>query len=214
MHASISFRREEKFTESQGLERTSGDHPVQPSAKAVPHSRSHRCVLYISREGDSTTSLSNLFQCCHLHCKEILPQSCVKLPMFQFVSIAPCSVTGRVEGEESLKRERWKLVGKADMMAMSGGCAGPRGLFPHHIIGTKTSSCKLIRAVILPFHSCFMSSSQYHSCSHHCSQDLYIEAPQLPFLSHTAFLNKLENRLKRNINGSQMSSCHRNKKQR
>jgi len=49
-----------------GLEGTSGDDLVQPSAKAVPYSRSHRWisgqVLNISREGDSTTSLDNLFQ--------------------------------------------------------------------------------------------------------------------------------------------------------
>ena len=55
------------ITELQGLERTSGCHWVQPSAKAVPYSKSHRKVSQrvsnVLRERDSTTFLGSLFQC-------------------------------------------------------------------------------------------------------------------------------------------------------
>ena len=63
-HRSISHHR---ITECSGLEGTSVGHPVQPPCRSrVTYSRLHRTlsrrVLNISREGDSTTSLSSLFQ--------------------------------------------------------------------------------------------------------------------------------------------------------
>ena len=56
-----------RITECQGLEGTSVDQLVQPSCQSrVTYSRLHRTVsrlvLNISREGESTTSLGNLFQ--------------------------------------------------------------------------------------------------------------------------------------------------------
>ena len=69
-----------------------------PLLKQVPYSRSHRkvsrWVFSISREGDSTTPLGSLFQCCHPHSEEVLPRVQLELPIFQFVPTAPCFVNG------------------------------------------------------------------------------------------------------------------------
>jgi len=58
------------------------------------HRKASRCVLNISREGNFIIFLGSLLQCSVILSKEVLYHAQMKLPMFQFLPVAPCSVTG------------------------------------------------------------------------------------------------------------------------
>ena len=61
-----------RVTELQGLEGTSGDHRVQPPAKAVPYNRlASRWLLSISAEDTTATSLGSPFQPSFPHAEQL-----------------------------------------------------------------------------------------------------------------------------------------------
>jgi len=75
-----------------------------PLLKHVPYSSLHRkvsrWVLNVSKEGDCTTSLGNLCQCCHAYSEVGFPCLCMELPVLQFVLIDPCPVAGHCQQQE------------------------------------------------------------------------------------------------------------------
>lgn len=90
-------------TEWLGLEETSGDDLVQPACSIIPsaphlqhiaqyHFQMHRKILNLSREGDSATSLGNLFQ--FSVSLTVFPHTEMELPVFQFVPVASCAIIG------------------------------------------------------------------------------------------------------------------------
>jgi len=68
-----------------------------PLLKQIPYSRLHRkatrSILNIYG-GDSINSLGRFFQC-SVTLQEVLPHVPMELPVFQFVPIVPCPVTGQ-----------------------------------------------------------------------------------------------------------------------
>jgi len=70
--------------------------------KQVPYGRLHRKAsrrfLNISREGDSTTSLDCLSQLSHSQ-RKVVSHVQMEHPVFQFVPIASCAITGNHQKE-------------------------------------------------------------------------------------------------------------------
>ena len=86
------------LTDSQsgwGRKGGSGGQLVQPPAQAGPPRATSRRLLNISKDGESTTSLGNLCQCLVTsHSQKVFPDVQREPPVFQFVPIASCPVTG------------------------------------------------------------------------------------------------------------------------
>lgn len=109
------------------------------------------------------------------------------------------------EEEESLRRERWEL-----MWLQKVGAEKIWAISTSQKITTKTSSWKLVEAVLLSSYSCCINSGQYKQ-KHHCPQDSFLKVPQEPFLSQRAFSNWPENLTPRVTDESQTDSCHENR---
>ena len=64
-------------------------------------------ALNASRDGESTASLGNLFQCITTLCEKLLPKIQPKPPLSQFKTIPPCPITShphwKRESEQSLQ---------------------------------------------------------------------------------------------------------------
>lgn len=82
-----------------GLEGSSGDHPVQPPAKAVPPAAGDNGMsaggFGMAPEDTPHHPWDMVPGLCHLQCKEVLPHAEIRLLVLHFVATAPCSVAGR-----------------------------------------------------------------------------------------------------------------------
>lgn len=103
----IAGKNAQLITDLQGLDRTSEDHQFQSPSKAgsleyKQHRNESRWALNISAKRGSATSLGQsvpvLF---HSHSKEVLPCVSTELPVFQFLTIAPCHVAAHYQKEST-----------------------------------------------------------------------------------------------------------------
>jgi len=85
-----------RVTEPVRLDGTSGDHLIQLSPKVGSLQWVTKEIIQVGLEYLQRRRLHNLSGqpvpvLCHPQCKEVL-QICVKLPVFQFLAVAPCPI--------------------------------------------------------------------------------------------------------------------------